>query len=273
MDLFYQQYSDAGRPLLITHGLFGSQSNWGWHCKRLAERFAVYGVDLRNHGQSPHGEDMSYPAMARDMLALLDHLQLERCSILGHSMGGKVAMQLALLEPERVERMVVVDIAPTDYPEGNSGEHLHIIEAMERLDLAKLKSRTEAEELLAPDIPDEPTRKFIVTNLLRGEDGMSKSSEPPGFRWRLNIAVIRDAYDALRVKPQDINGKAPIKNPVLFVRGADSGYIRERNEAEIVALFPEARIETIENAGHWVHAQQPEALLKTVTEFLEAAAP
>ena len=102
---------------------------------------------------------------------------------------------------------------------------------------------------------------------------MSKSSEPPGFRWRLNIAVIRDAYDALRVKPQDINGKAPIKNPVLFVRGADSGYIRERNEAEIVALFPEARIETIENAGHWVHAQQPEALLKTVTGFLEAAAP
>ncbi|MGI9250553.1 MAG: alpha/beta fold hydrolase [Pseudohongiellaceae bacterium] len=256
MKLFSQQYSEAGKPLLVLHGLFGSQSNWAWHCKQLAEQFAVYGVDLRNHGKSPHAAEMSYPLMAQDVEELLDKLKLKQCSILGHSMGGKVAMQLALSRPERIERLIVVDIAPTDYPAGNEA-HIHIIDAMEALDLAKLQSRTEAEQLLEQDIPDPPTRKFIVTNLARDDAGE--------FRWRLNVAAIREAYDALRIKP---GGGATFKQPVLFVKGANSNYIRERNEAEIFALFPAAKIEAIPNAGHWVHADQPQALQQVITEFL-----
>lgn len=302
MELFYRQYTStaagkapaageapaAGKepapPLLVLHGLFGAHGNWGWHCKRLAEprgdgqtggrQRAIYGVDLRNHGRSPHADDMSYPAMAGDVAALMDKLKLPRCALLGHSMGGKVAMQLALQQPERVERVIVVDIAPVDYPSKGNEEHLQMIDAMQSLDLSSLTGRGDAEEILAAVIKDEPTRKFMVTNLLRDskddEDGEGPGSgEPGGFRWRLNLAAIRAAYDALRVKPEMQGG--PFSGPVLFVRGAESKYIHPRNEAEMSAMFPQSRIETIADAGHWVHAEQPQALLKVLVAFLDAA--
>ena len=312
MRLAYHQYSTVGKPLLVLHGLFGCHSNWGWQCTRLAARFAVFGVDLRNHGESPHAAAMSYPLMAGDVVELMDALGLTQCSLLGHSMGGKVAMQLALACPRRVARLIVVDMAPVEYPARNEA-HMQLIAAMQALDLSSLKNRTEAEQRLAPQIPDAPTRKFILTNLVRVADG--------GFRWQLNLAAIREAYEVLRVKPDGAitdtsaaragsatgavvaanlsapsaadgaaaNPSAPsatdgaaaasqstesaptFQHPVLFIKGADSNYIRARNEPEIYAMFPQARIATIPAAGHWVHADQPQAVLEQVLAFLTAA--
>ena len=254
--LSYKQYSDSGRPLLVLHGLFGSQSNWGWHCKKLAEHFAVYGVDMRNHGDSPHDSEMSYRAMAEDVALLLADLEIESCSLLGHSMGGKVAMQLALSEPQLVEKLIVVDIAPTNYTAGGEG-HLNILNGMKAMDLSAVASRKEAEQLLDEHIEDPDTLKFILTNLVREAAGT--------YRWRLNVDALIEHYDALRVAPA---GGQPFDKPVLFIKGELSGYIRDRNEAEIRQLFPQAAIEVVSGAGHWVHADKPQEVQELVVGFL-----
>lgn len=258
MELNYRQYSTAGEPLLILHGLFGSLANWGWHSKQLAEHFAVVGVDLRNHGDSPHSDSLDYPAMAEDVRQLMKRLGLKSCSIIGHSMGGKVTMQLALSHPELVERLVVVDIAPVTYPEDADG-HMNVLAAMDAVDLDSVKSRTEAEETLAQYIDEEAVRKFILTNLTRRADG--------GFEWRLNKNAIRENYPALRAAPL---GTESFDRPVLFVKGSLSEYIQAEHEAQIKKLFPKASVKIVMEAGHWLHAEQPQALQKLLVNFLQA---
>lgn len=254
--LNYRQYSDAGQPLLMMHGLFGSQSNWGWHSKKLAEHFAVYGVDLRNHGDSPHHPEMSYQAMAEDVQLLLEDLGFDSCCLLGHSMGGKVAMQLALNQPQLVDKLIVVDIAPVNYMAGGEG-HLNVFTGMKALDLSTLTSRKAAEETLAQYIEDADTLQFILSNLVRESSG--------SYRWRLNVDALFEHYDALRVAPE---GAQSFDKPTLFIKGELSGYIRERNETEIRQLFPLATIEVVAGAGHWVHAENPQALQDLVLGFL-----
>ena len=144
MELNYRQYSENGVPVLVLHGLFGSLSNWGWHCKQLAQQYAVYGVDLRNHGDSPHSDQLDYQVMAEDVRQLIVRLGLESCCIVGHSMGGKVAMQLALSFPDLIEKLVIVDIAPVSYPEDADG-HMNVLAAMDAVKLGEIKSRTQAE--------------------------------------------------------------------------------------------------------------------------------
>ncbi len=256
--LNYKQYSDSGHPLLVMHGLFGSQSNWGWHCKKLAEYFSVYGVDLRNHGDSPHDADMSYKVMAEDVQQLLDDLGIEQSHLLGHSMGGKVAMQLALTSPERVARLIVVDIAPSNYMGGGEG-HLRILEGIKALDLQSVTSRKDAETFLDSYTEDTDTLQFILTNLVREASG--------GYRWRLNVDALIEHYDALRVAPE---AAQTFDKPGLFIKGERSGYIRERNEEEIRALFPQAEIAVVAGAGHWVHADNPQAVQDLVLGFLSA---
>ena len=170
MKLNFQKYSNSGEPLFILHGLFGNLNNWNWHSKQLSEYFSVFGIDLRNHGESPHNENLNYSVMAQDIAQLLDDLGLSSASIIGHSMGGKVAMELALCSPERVDKMVVVDIAPVEYSEGGDG-HLSAIEGMKGLDLSAVKSRRDAEAFLEGYIEDEITRKFILTNLVSQNKG------------------------------------------------------------------------------------------------------
>ena len=256
LTLQYKQYSNTGSPVLVLHGLFGSQSNWGWQCKQLAQSFSVYGVDLRNHGDSPHADALDYPVMATDVLKLLDALALPSCSIVGHSMGGKVAMQLALTKPERIDKLVVVDIAPVDYASTADG-HLKVIAGMRSLDVANLTTRAEAEQQLGTVIDDEATRKFVLTNLLRDSAG--------GFKWRLNLDAIESNYDRLRAKPL---ASKSFDKPTLFIKGALSNYIKAEHEAEIMELFPDAAVKVIMGAGHWVHAEKPQALFKIVNDFL-----
>ncbi|MCG8414897.1 MAG: alpha/beta fold hydrolase [Pseudomonadales bacterium] len=256
LNLAYKQYSDAGPPLLVLHGLFGSQSNWGWHNKQFAETHAVYGLDLRNHGDSPHSAALDYPLMAADVKSFIEQKQLTGCVILGHSMGGKVAMQLALNSPELVSRLLVVDIAPVAYASKADG-HLRVIAGMRALDLTNLDSRREAETQLAGYIEDSSTRQFVLTNLTRSDDG--------GYQWRLNLDAIEANYDKLREKPEM---GSPYTGPTLFVKGALSNYIQAEHETEILEQFPAAEVKIIMGAGHWVHAEKPQALQKVVADFL-----
>ena len=244
-------------PLAILHGLFGSGRNWASIAQRLAEHRRVIAFDLRNHGASGWTGGMNYGEMAEDVLAALDERGCRRTALLGHSMGGKAAMMAALRDPDMVERLVVVDIAPVAYPP----HHLTMVRAMRALDLGGIKRRFEADQLLAPAIRDAAERGFLLQNLVF-EDGQA--------RWRLNL-------DAIEQKMPDLVGfpavpdNAIYRGPTLFVGGANSDYLRAEHEPAIQRRFPEARIVRIENAGHWVHAEQPAALLETVEPFLAEA--
>lgn len=258
LSLNTREYSVDGEPLLVLHGLFGNQGNWGVHSKALAEKYAVIGVDLRNHGESPHAPELDYQSMAEDVRLLIESRGLGPCTLLGHSMGGKVAMQLALSYPQLVKRLIIVDIAPVAYKSMGAGHH-RVIEGMVTLDLERVKTRADAEAHLALHIEDEATLKFIMTSLARSPEG--------GLRWRLNVAAIEAQYDRLREKP---SGDIPFDKPVLFVKGSESGYIGAEHEAEILALFPQASVKIVMEAGHWVHADKPQAFQKIVFDFLES---
>jgi len=247
-----KQYSADGESLLILHGLLGSLANWGWHSRRLAEDFAVTGIDLRNHGGSDHSDAMDYPLMAADVLAWLDEHDIERCHVLGHSMGGKVAMQLALTAPARIRRLVVADIAPVEYP----SEHDSIFEGLAAVDLQNISSRADADAILAGHIEDEQVRQFLLTSLLRDPE--------QGFQWRFNLSALRGSYVNIRARLQG----QPFDGPTLFVKGGRSTYILDEYEAEIKALFPHAVITAIPHTGHWLHAEKPETFYHIVHDFL-----
>ncbi|MBT8401686.1 MAG: alpha/beta fold hydrolase, partial [Rhodothermia bacterium] len=220
---------------------------------RFSNVASVIAADLRNHGQSPHGERMDYEAMSRDVLEMLDDLDLASVNLLGHSMGGKVAMQLALTEPDRVERLVVVDVAPKAY----ENRHENIIEALKSLDLAAYDSRSEIDEALKRDIPSLPVRQFLLKNL--------RYSAEDGYSWLVNLAAIDQSYDEI-AGPVTATGE--FSGPTLFVRGGQSDYLLQSDEDDIRRLFPEARFVTVEGAGHWVHAEAPNEFADIVIEFL-----
>jgi esterase len=241
-----------GPPLLILHGLYGSLENWRSMTRRLSEVFQVFAIDLRNHGHSPHSGEMTYPAMAEDVLEFMQAQRLESAHILGHSMGGKVAMQFALLHAERVERLIVADMAPKAYPMKERG----IVEALLALDPSKFETRKEMEEILAAPIPDLAVRRFLLKDLKRDRDGR--------FQWQMNLRAISDNYEALT---HGVRG-TPFQKPTLFLRGEKSRYIKAEDEALIKALFPNATVQSLEGAGHWLHVETPEAFFRSVREFL-----
>jgi pimeloyl-ACP methyl ester carboxylesterase len=250
---FHQQ--GQGQPLIILHGLFGSLDNWQRIAEALSDKFRVISADLRNHGSSPHSDEMSLSAMAGDVRTLLDGLGLKEAMALGHSLGGKVAMQLALETPERVAKLVVADIAPRPYPPW----HLEILDALLSLKLEKFKSRPEIEQTLAKDLPSLPLRKFLLKNLRRNEDG--------SFVWKIPLPTIKENY-ALLNQSGDFQGA--FEKSTLFVRGGPSEYITRADQKIILKLFPRAKIETIPEAGHWLHAEKPEEFIRIVRSFLLA---
>jgi pimeloyl-ACP methyl ester carboxylesterase len=237
-------------PVVILHGLLGSSSNWRSIARRLAERHRVFALDLPNHGESPHVASMSYPSMADDVRAFLDAHGIAAATIIGHSMGGKTAMRLALDAPQRVERLVVVDIAPTV----SRHDHGPWLRAMGRLDLGRVTRRADAEAMLATSIPDAAMRQFLLQNL---------TSSDAGFAWRINLAGIETSLPALLDFPLDPRTQ-PFTGSALFLRGAQSDYVAAKDEVQIRALFPRADIVTIEGAGHWIHADQPERFLEAL---------
>ena len=245
----------SGTPLVILHGLFGSGKNWQSHARQFADHFQVIAVDLRNHGESFHADEMNYSAMAGDVAQLLYRLGLSECDILGHSMGGKVAMTLALQNPDLVARLIVADIAPVAY----FHHYNDLIDPLLALPLATIESRAQADQLLRQNIPEDQLRAFLLQNLVR---------EPVGWRWRVNWAVIQRDMEWLTGfgdLPQDWL----IGLPSLFIRGQKSDYIGEAEIEIIKYRFSNCQIETIEAAGHWLHAEKPEPFNRLVLDFLQ----
>jgi len=255
LPLFYRTYSDPGShrtPALLPHGLFGSSVNWHGIAKRLSRDRAVLSIDLRNHGRSPWSASMGYEEMAGDLVALLDEMDIGRTIPVGHSMGGKTAMWLALTQPDRVESVVVADIAPTAYP----GRFKLIIDALTSLQLDDLASRREADARLVRQLPSPAVRAYLLQNLIK---------EGQGWRWRVNLAGLAQSIDRLMSFPQPDGRQYP--GPALFVYGTDSDYVTGTQLKTIRTLFPRARLRAIPNAGHWVYADEPDTFVRAVQGF------
>lgn len=253
IELFFTEFG-TGPPIIILHGLFGSGTNWRSIARRLGESHRVLVVDQRNHGSSPHTETMSYPAMAADVRTLMDNQGLAQATLLGHSLGGKVAMMTALAYPKRVERLIIIDIAPVRY----AWDHSELIEAMRRVDLGKIRRRGDADAQLQPRIPDPQLRLFLLHGL---------ANRASRFRWRMNLDSIEAAIPTLSDFPETTPG---IRYPgeTLFLRGEKSDYILPDHHEVIRRRFPNAEFQTIRDTGHWVHAAQPLRFLAAVQDFL-----
>ena len=249
----YARQQGQGPDVISLHGLFGSQENLGMINRGLAESFRVHGLDLRNHGRSPHDEEMNYPVMADDVLTYMDDNQLGTVHLVGHSMGGKVAMTIALMAPERVTSLAVIDIAPVAYQERR---HDRILEGLSSMPLNTLKSRTEADRFLAAFESEPAVRQFLLKNLYRDGQGQ--------YRWRVNLPAIMMHYMAILAGQHSDTG---FVNDTLFIKGGDSDYILPEHREQVLALFPSASVRVIPGAGHWVHAQKPELVTRTLLRF------
>jgi len=240
--LHYKTFGDSGPHLVILHGLFGMLDNWQTLARKWADRHRLVLLDLRNHGRSPHEPEMDYRLMAADVAEVLESLGIDECDLLGHSMGGKVAMQVALDYEDLVRKLIVVDIAPRRYAPG----HLTIFTALEALDPASVTDRKAAAAAMETYVSDPGVQLFLLKNLTRNPAG--------GFRWRMNLPVIKASYDKLIGPVGDLGQSFPEEEDMDFVR----------------ALFPQAQLATVAGAGHWVHAERPKELMEVVDRFLEA---
>jgi esterase len=252
MQLHFKQLGH-GEPLILLHGLFGSADNWFGVAPKLAEKFRVFALDLRNHGHSPHSAEMNYSLMAADVKEFFTAQKIESAHIIGHSMGGKVAMQFALDFPARVKKLVVVDMAPRAYKR----KHDYIFDALLAVDLKSFQTRAEIETALEPEIPSLNLRRFLLKNLGRDDRG--------NFFWKMNLRGVAENYSRLGevLIPRNI-----FKKPALFIRGGKSDYIAAVDELEIRRLFSAAEIQTIAAASHWVHADAPEEFVRLLLGFL-----
>jgi esterase len=254
MKLFYREYG-AGQPVIILHGLFGQSDNWVTVGRRIADQFHVYIPDQRNHGQSPHTTIHSFPAMADDLAEFMEEHDIENPILIGHSMGGKVAMTYALENPEKVKKLVIIDISPRKYPERII--HTKVISQMMSIDLEKVTTRGEVEKKLDSTISDSRVRMFIMKNLYYKIHGK--------LAWRLNLEAINQSMDLLF---DGIQSENKYNGPTLFIRGGKSDYVPDEDIPLIKRMFPEAIVKTISGASHWVHADAPEELCYLLSSFL-----
>ncbi|MCW8847503.1 MAG: alpha/beta fold hydrolase [Sedimenticola sp.] len=249
----YGSYTDQHPTLILLHGLLGSSSNWLTIAKGLADRFHVLVPDLRNHGRSPHDDDVSYAALARDIEQLIDEQGLDSALLIGHSMGGKAAMWLALEQPERVTGLVVVDIAPVAYP--NRFDLIYT--ALHAVDQAQVGSRTEADSILAQYIDEIGLRQFLLQNL---------HSVEGSWVWRMNLTALTQGMS--EIVGFSLENPVSYRGQTLFIYGGKSDYVGPNAKPIIKRLFPQARLEVIPAAGHWVYAEQPKAFVQLLMKFL-----
>lgn len=252
-NLLFSRIEGNGKPLLIIHGFLGMSDNWkSFSEKYAAQGFQVHLLDLRNHGKSFHSDEFNYHVMCNDILEYCNHYQLENISIIGHSMGGKIAMLFATMYPEKVEKLVVADIGPRYY----RPHHQDIFAALNAVDFSQVKTRQEVEEVMKPFVPDFGTRQFLMKNVYW------KTPEQLGFRF--NLAVFNKNDEAIgEALPQD----AIFKKPTLFIRGGNSRYILDADWTGILQHFPQAVLDTIPNAGHWLHAENPTLFFEKTMHF------
>jgi esterase len=277
MDMFYRKLgpassrdkagstaTGAGSPIIIIHGLYGSSDNWLSIGKELSRDYLVYLVDLRNHGNSPHTDRHTYPLMKLDLLEFVDRHDIEKAVIIGHSMGGKVAMAFAAEFPERIKSMAVIDIGPksyhnlTDYS-SQAIEHMNILSAMQNIDFSVAKTREDINTQLKAYIKSPRIRNFLMKNIRREKNNT--------FSWKINIEVLLKELPAI-LERVVLSAKVISGFPVLFIKGENSDYILDEDIPGIKNFFPEAEFVTIPGAGHWLHAEKPELIIKTLREFL-----
>ncbi|GAA5032462.1 alpha/beta hydrolase [Marivirga lumbricoides] len=252
MKLHYQELGE-GKPLIILHGLFGSSDNWMTIGRKLADTFKVYLIDQRNHGDSPHSDTHNYEVMAADLKEFIETEKIQNPHIMGHSMGGKTAMQFAVENPDMFDQLIIVDIAPKAYPV----HHATILKGLKSINLSELKSRNDADKALAEYVPEKGVRQFLLKNLTRDDD--------KNFTWKINLPVIEASIETIG---QGLEKKLATEKDVLFIGGADSDYIRKEDNITIINFFPNASVKMIEGAGHWIHAEKPEEFLEIVLGFL-----
>ncbi|MBY5959637.1 alpha/beta fold hydrolase [Membranicola marinus] len=250
--LNYKKYGQ-GEPLIILHGLFGALDNWATLGRKWAEHYTVYLVDLRNHGKSPHTESHTIGDMAEDVKNFIQQHDIRNPIVLGHSMGGKAAMELALSQPDLVSALIIADIGAQAYPRG----HDHIIEAIRSVDPARMESRKDIEQKLSETIQDPGVVFFIAKNIDRTKEG---------YRWKMNIDTIERDYEEIlkAIKTGRIFDK-----PTFLLRGGKSGYVTSENINLLRQLFPNIQIETIEGAGHWLHAEKPDEFEEQVRAIMK----
>jgi len=255
MTMLNYKVMGSGRPVIILHGLFGMLDNWQTVAKVLAERYQVWLIDQRDHGKSPHTEAFDYELLAQDLYDFVTEHQIEDPIVIGHSMGGKVAMAYCSQHPHQIAKLIVVDIAPKTY----KGGHEEIFKALLDLDLSSIVERDQVYQHLSDRIDEESTRQFLMKNLQRNPEG--------GYQWKMNINLLYASYQSILDSPSlaEMNF-----TPTLFVAGARSNYILPEDEPDIHRYFPNAEILFIPDAGHWVHAEKPNELIEAVFAFIES---
>jgi pimeloyl-ACP methyl ester carboxylesterase len=252
MILFHRKLGESGIPLVILHGLFGSGDNWQTHAKNWSEYFQVYLIDNRNHGHSGHDEEMNYDVMAADLKETLDSLSLDKIQLIGHSMGGKVAIRFAQLYPHYILKLIVVDMGIKAYPP----HHDIIFEGLAHVNVENCPSRKEAEERLSAYITDISTRQFLLKNLYwRTESQLD---------WRFNVVVLKTNIHHILESLSSV----VVSSPTLFLYGGKSNYVLPEDWSNILSVFPNASLRCVENAGHWVHAECPAEFSENVMNFL-----
>jgi len=263
MELFYRK-EGSGSPLVVVHGLYGSSDNWINIGKRLAEKHTVYMVDQRNHGRSPFSDSHTFNDMRNDLEEFFEKHNIEKATLLGHSMGGKAAMWFAVDFPEKVEKLVIADIAPKDYlllkEDSQFYLHQNILLAMMEIDFSKIKSRNDVDDFMAQKIDDANIRQFLLKNV-------AKDKLNHQYKWRVNAGVLYDHLDEIvsGVNKNWFDDRIPISSyPVIFIRGMKSKYILPEDEPMIKAIYPDSQIINIPDAGHWLHAEQPELFMNAV---------
>ncbi len=243
-----------GPAVLLLHGLFGSATNWRGIARALSDEFQVHALDLRNHGSSPWADSMAYDEMAGDVLAYIDRQALASASVIGHSMGGKAAMALALLHPERIDQLIVADIAPVSYADTLTP----FAEAMRSVDVFAAASRTEVQRRLQSMLPDPSVAGFLAQNLISRNDH---------FDWRINLAAITAEMSTLSGFPETLR-TLRFDRPITVIAGADSAYVAQKDGAEFAPMFNRITVEVINGAGHWVHADRPDEFVAVARRTL-----
>jgi esterase len=253
MKLFFREYGQ-GKPMIILHGLFGSSDNWLTQAKLFSGSYKVYTVDQRNHGQSPHDNTFDYESMLSDLAEFIQDHSIADPVVIGHSMGGKTAMNFALTHPEKIDRLVVVDISPKAY----NLEHYSIVKGLLAIPIDSIKSRNEADEILSQHVPEADVRQFLLKNLQRRSEG--------GFSWKINLKIISEKLGNVGL---DLHAEGSFEKPTLFVRGAKSKYVADSDWNHITKIFPMAKLETVDT-GHWVQAEKPQEFTDVVLRWLNS---
>jgi len=254
MKLFYRELGQ-GQPMIIMHGIFGSSDNWLTQARLFSSRYRVFTLDLRNHGQSEHHPDFDYKVMANDLKEFIASHELENAIVIGHSMGGKEAMNFALAHPEKLLKLIVVDIAPKSY----NLEHYVILDGLKAIPIDTVSSRQEADQILSEYVPEPDVRQFLLKNLQRKSEG--------GFSWKLNLPVIDKNLSKIGF---DLQYEGKFEKPTLFIRGGKSRYVHDSDMTRIKEVFPMAQLETLDT-GHWVQAEKPQEFVDVVMKWLKSS--